>query len=50
MSAKNDIPVSTLSKVEHNRLTMTYDKLLSLASDSESGCQNCSLPALSSRV
>ena len=28
MSQKTDIPVSTLSKVEHDRLTLTYDKLL----------------------
>ena len=27
MSAKSGIPVSTLSKVEHDRLTLTYDKL-----------------------
>lgn len=27
MSAKTGIPVSTLSKVEHDRLTLTYDKL-----------------------
>ncbi|QXQ08051.1 XRE family transcriptional regulator [Sphingosinicellaceae bacterium] len=31
MSAKSGIPVSTLSKIEHDRLTLTYDKLLSLA-------------------
>jgi transcriptional regulator with XRE-family HTH domain len=31
MSAKSGIPVSTLSKVEHDRLTLTYDKLQSLA-------------------
>src|SRR4051794_4459614 len=27
MSDKSGIPVSTLSKVEHDRLTMSYDKL-----------------------
>lgn len=27
MSARSGIPVSTLSKVEHDRLTLTYDKL-----------------------
>ncbi|WP_235913334.1 helix-turn-helix domain-containing protein [Croceibacterium salegens] len=27
MSEKSGIPVSTLSKVEHNRLTLSYDKL-----------------------
>lgn len=31
MSAKSGIPISTLSKVEHDRLTLTYDKLQSLA-------------------
>ena len=31
MSAKSGIPVSTLSKVEHDRLTLTYDKLLLLS-------------------
>ena len=31
MSAKSGIPVSTLSKVEHDRLTLTYDKLYSLS-------------------
>jgi transcriptional regulator with XRE-family HTH domain len=31
MSERTGIPVSTLSKVEHNRLTLTYDKLLQLA-------------------
>ena len=31
MSAKSGIPVSTLSKVEHDRLTLSYDKLLQLA-------------------
>lgn len=31
MSAKSGIPVSTLSKVEHDRLTLTYDKLQQLA-------------------
>lgn len=31
MSAATGIPVSTLSKVEHDRLTLTYDKLYSLA-------------------
>lgn len=30
MSAKSGIPVSTLSKVEHDRLTLTYDKLQQL--------------------
>ncbi|WP_375286513.1 helix-turn-helix domain-containing protein [Sphingomonas sp.] len=30
MSAKTAIPVSTLSKIEHDRLTLTYDKLQSL--------------------
>lgn len=30
MSAKCGIPVSTLSKVEHDRLTLTYDKLQQL--------------------
>lgn len=31
MSEKTGIPVSTLSKVEHDRLTLTYDKLLQLS-------------------
>lgn len=31
MSARSGIPVSTLSKVEHDRLTLTYDKLLQLS-------------------
>jgi transcriptional regulator with XRE-family HTH domain len=31
MSQKSGIPVSTLSKVEHDRLTLTYDKLLQLS-------------------
>jgi len=31
MSERTQIPVSTLSKVEHNRLTLTYDKLLQLS-------------------
>ncbi|WP_235399093.1 helix-turn-helix domain-containing protein [Sphingomonas sp. SRS2] len=31
MSEKSGIPVSTLSKIEHDRLTLTYDKLQSLA-------------------
>ena len=31
MSARTDIPVSTLSKVEHDRLTLTYDKLVQLS-------------------
>ena len=31
MSAKCGIPVSTLSKVEHDRLTLTYDKLFQLS-------------------
>lgn len=31
MSAKSGIPVSTLSKVEHDRLTLTYDKLQKLS-------------------
>ena len=31
MSAKSGIPVSTLSKVEHDRLTLTYDKLYQLS-------------------
>lgn len=31
MSEKSGIPVSTLSKVEHDRLTLTYDKLLQIA-------------------
>jgi transcriptional regulator with XRE-family HTH domain len=31
MSEKCGIPVSTLSKVEHDRLTLTYDKLLQLS-------------------
>lgn len=31
MSARSGIPVSTLSKVEHDRLTLSYDKLQSLA-------------------
>ena len=30
MSARSGIPVSTLSKVEHDRLTLTYDKLYQL--------------------
>ena len=31
MSDKTEIPVSTLSKVEHDRLTLTYDKLQQLS-------------------
>ncbi|MBO9711617.1 XRE family transcriptional regulator [Sphingomonas sp.] len=31
MSAKSGIPVSTLSKIEHDRLTLSYDKLQQLA-------------------
>ena len=31
MSVKSGIPVSTLSKVEHDRLTLTYDKLQQLS-------------------
>ena len=31
MSDKSGIPVSTLSKVEHDRLTLTYDKLYQLS-------------------
>lgn len=31
MSDKTGIPVSTLSKVEHDRLTLTYDKLYQLS-------------------
>lgn len=31
MSEKSGIPVSTLSKVEHDRLTLTYDKLYDLS-------------------
>ena len=31
MSAKCEIPVSTLSKIEHDRLTLSFDKLQSLA-------------------
>lgn len=31
MSEKTGIPVSTLSKVEHDRLTLTYDKLFQLS-------------------
>lgn len=31
MSEQTGIPVSTLSKVEHDRLTLTYDKLLKLS-------------------
>ena len=31
MSERTDIPVSTLSKVERDRLTLTYDKLLQVS-------------------
>jgi transcriptional regulator with XRE-family HTH domain len=31
MSERTDIPISTLSKVEHDRLTLTYDKLVRLS-------------------
>jgi transcriptional regulator with XRE-family HTH domain len=31
MSGQTNIPVSTLSKVEHDRLTLTYDKLLQIS-------------------
>jgi len=31
MSERTDIPLSTLSKVEHDRLTLTYDKLLQVS-------------------
>src|SRR5215471_10332253 len=41
MSERTDIPVSTLSKVEHDRLTLTYDKLLQVSQR-----LNISLPEL----
>jgi len=31
MSSRTGIPVSTLSKIEHDQLTLTYDKLLQLS-------------------
>jgi transcriptional regulator with XRE-family HTH domain len=31
MSARTGIPISTLSKVEYDRLTLTYDKLLAVS-------------------
>src|SRR5258708_8331652 len=31
MSERTSIPVSTLSKVEHDRLTLSYDKLVQLS-------------------
>ena len=31
MSQRSGIPLSTLSKIEHDRLTLTYDKLLQLS-------------------
>lgn len=31
MSGRTGIPISTLSKIEHDRLTLTYDRLLQLA-------------------
>ena len=31
MSERTEIPVSTLSKIEHDRLTLTYDKLAQLS-------------------
>jgi transcriptional regulator with XRE-family HTH domain len=31
MSERTDIPISTLSKVEHDRLSLTYDKLLQVS-------------------
>jgi len=31
MSVRSGIPLSTLSKIEHDRLTLTYDKLLQLS-------------------
>ena len=31
MSQRIRIPVSTLSKVEHDRLSLTYDKLLQIS-------------------
>ncbi len=31
MSARSGIPLSTISKIEHDRLTLTYDKLLQLS-------------------
>src|ERR1700683_2868724 len=31
MSQRTSIPISTLSKVEHDRLTLTYDKLVQLS-------------------
>ena len=31
MSERTGIPVSTLSKIEHDRLTLTYDRLLQLS-------------------
>src|SRR3546814_4696007 len=33
MSERCGIPLSTLSKVEHDRLTLTYDKLLQIRSE-----------------
>jgi transcriptional regulator with XRE-family HTH domain len=41
MSERTRIPVSTLSKVEHDRLTLTYDKLLQVSQR-----LNISLPEL----
>jgi transcriptional regulator with XRE-family HTH domain len=41
MSERTQIPVSTLSKVEHDRLTLTYDKLLQVSQR-----LNISLPEL----
>src|SRR3954470_14225829 len=37
MSERSGIPVSTLSKVEHDRLTVTYEKLLKFS-------QNMNIP------
>lgn len=31
MSGRSGIPISTLSKIEHDRLTLTYDRLLQLS-------------------
>jgi transcriptional regulator with XRE-family HTH domain len=31
MSERTEIPISTLSKVEHDRLTLTYDKLMQVS-------------------
>jgi transcriptional regulator with XRE-family HTH domain len=58
MSARSGIPLSTLAKVEHDRLTLTYDKLLQVSQRlnlpvselfAEPGAENEAEPAVTAR-